>query len=95
MFYVYVLQSDKYEGLYIGYSSDLRRRIDQHQAGESRSTKGRRPWLLIYYEAYRQVQDAEGREKFLKSEAGRQFLKKQLKNHFRANPQSGSQARDA
>jgi hypothetical protein len=44
--------------------------------GESQSTKGRRPWTLIYYEAYLEMQDAEGREKFLKSGTGRDFLKK-------------------
>ncbi|MBI2513898.1 MAG: GIY-YIG nuclease family protein [Opitutae bacterium] len=33
MYYVYVLQSQTDDGLYIGYSSDLRRRLAQHQAG--------------------------------------------------------------
>jgi putative endonuclease len=95
MFYVYVLQSDLDMGLYIGFSRDLRRRFNQHLSGEVMSTKHRRPWTLIYYEAYLQIQDAEGREKFLKSGAGREFLKKQLKNHFNANPLRSSQARDA
>ena len=90
MFYVYVLQSEKDDGLYIGYSSDLRRRFGQHQAGESLSTKDRCPWLLIYYEAYLMESDAIGRELFLKSGAGRRFLKKQLKNHFEMKPQRGS-----
>lgn len=95
MFYVYILQSDLDRGLYIGMSGDLRRRFGEHQRGESQSTKGRRPWKLIYYEAYLEMQDAEGRENFLKSGAGRNFLKKQLLNHFNANPLRGSQARDA
>jgi len=82
MFYVYVIQSDKDDGLYIGFTGDLRRRLAEHQQGISISTKSRRPWKLIYYEAYLQKLDAEGREKFLKSGAGRCFLKKQLKNHF-------------
>lgn len=95
IYYVYLLQSEKDNGLYIGYTADLSRRFHQHQEGQSASTKWRRPWKLIYYEAYLQMQDAEGREIFLKSGAGRRFLKKQLKNHFRANPLSVSQARDA
>ena len=86
MFYVYVIQSEADFGLYIGMSGDLRRRFLEHQNGESRSTKGRRPWKLIYYEAYLEKQDAEGREIFLKSGSGRRFLDKQLKKHFNQFP---------
>jgi putative endonuclease len=82
MIYVYVLQSESDAGLYIGMTSDLRRRFEEHQSGESQSTKGRRPWKLIYYEAYLQESDASGREVFLKSGGGRRLLDKQLKNHF-------------
>ena len=82
MIYVYVLQSESDAGLYIGMTSDLRRRFEEHQSGESQSTKGRRPWNLIYYEAYLQESDASGREVFLKSGGGRRFLDKQLRNHF-------------
>ncbi len=86
MFYVYVLQSEADSGLYIGMSGDLRRRFMEHQNGESRSTVGRRPWKIIYYEAYLEKQDAEGREIFLKSGSGRRFLDKQLKYHFCKHP---------
>lgn len=86
MFYVYDIQSEADFGLYIGMSSDLRRRFLEHQNGESRSTKARRPWKLIYYEAYLEKQDAEGREVFLKSGSGRRFLDKQLKKHFSQFP---------
>ena len=86
MCYVYVLQSEKDRGLYIGFTADLRRRLAEHQQGGSISTKSRRPWRLIYYEAYLDKLDAEGREKFLKSGAGRTFLKKQLRNHFELFP---------
>jgi hypothetical protein len=37
------------------------------------ATKSRGPWKLIYYEAYTEREDAEGREKFLKSGAGRRL----------------------
>lgn len=86
MIYVYILQSESDSGLYIGKTGDLRRRLEEHQRGESRSTKGRRPWKLIYYEAYLEDSDAEGREVFLKSGGGRRFLDKQLKNHFARFP---------
>jgi putative endonuclease len=86
MIFVYVLQSELDSGLYIGMTADLRRRFEEHQIGASRSTKGRRPWRLIYYEAYLDQADAEGREVFLKSGGGRRFLDKQLRNHFARFP---------
>jgi putative endonuclease len=86
MIFVYVLQSELDSGLYIGMTRNLRRRLEEHQRGESLSTKGRRPWKLIYYEAYLNDSDAEGREVFLKSGGGRRFLDKQLRNHFASFP---------
>ncbi len=62
MFYVYVLQSLADTGLYIGFSADLDRRLKEHQNGESFATSFRGPWKLIYYEAYLEQLDAQGRE---------------------------------
>ena len=85
MFYVYVLQSQLDAGLYIGYSSNLKRRLLQHNSGLSKATSFRSPWKLIYYEAYLERTDAQGRERFLKSGAGRRYLKKQLRHYFERN----------
>jgi putative endonuclease len=78
MHYIYVLKSLKDNGLYIGSSSDLKRRIQEHQRGLSKSTKNRRPWKLIYYEASLSKTDALKREKYLKSTWGRRYLKNRL-----------------
>jgi putative endonuclease len=86
MFYVYVLHSELDLGLYVGFSTDLRRRIAEHQRGLAFSTSFRGPWRLIYYEAYTDQDDALGRERYLKSGGGRRFLKKQLKHYFAKNP---------
>ena len=86
MCYVYVLQSDCDHGLYIGYSADLKRRLRQHRDGKAFATSYRGPWKLIYYEAYGERADAEGRELFLKSGSGRRYLRKQLAQHFAKHP---------
>ena len=86
MFYIYVLQSEADEGLYIGLTHDLKRRLAEHEEGKSFSTSYRRPWRLIYYEAYLEEADATGRERYLKSGGGRRFLAKQLKIHFLKHP---------
>lgn len=81
-----MLQSKADEGLYIGFSTDLRRRLKEHQAGKAFATSYRGPWRLIYYEAYLEAAEALGREKYLKSGGGRRFLKTQLKYHLAKHP---------
>ena len=86
MFYVYLLHSTKDNGFYIGFSTDLKRRLSEHKRGPPFATKSRGPWKLIYYEAYTQREDAEGRERFLKSGAGRRFLHTQLRHYLERFP---------
>jgi len=80
MFYVYILYSEKDGRLYKGFTSDLKRRLNEHNLGENTSTAYRRPLKLVYYEAYLVKRDAEAREKYLKTSMGRRVVKKQLKN---------------
>jgi len=79
MYYVYILKL-KNNKLYVGRTSDLRRRIAQHKHGEAQYTSKYLPLKLIYYEAYTSKADAIARESFLKTGDGRQVLKKQLKH---------------
>ena len=90
MFYVYVLHSTKDDGFYIVFSTNLRARLKQHQDGKSFATSHRGPWKLIYYEAYTEREDAEGREQFLKSGAGRRFLRAQLRHYLKRFPARAS-----
>jgi len=66
MYYVYLLKSKKDDKLYIGYSNDLRKRLQEHNRGNVGSTKHRRPLKLVYYEAYGDEIDAKDREKSFK-----------------------------
>ena len=86
MHYVYVLRSTSDDGLYIGYSANLRKRFEEHAKGNAFATSHRGPWKLIYYEAYLEQADALGRERYLKSGAGRRFLRAQLAHYLRKNP---------
>lgn len=69
MFYTYILKSLKDEKLYIGSTSDLKRRFEEHNSGLVTSTKSRKPFKLMYYEAYLSEQDARHREHNLKLRA--------------------------
>jgi putative endonuclease len=84
MYYVYVLLSESDGNFYIGFTSDLKRRMIEHQNGESKSTKHRRPLELIYYEACRSHLDAMKREKYLKTTYGHRYLKNRLSNHIKS-----------
>jgi putative endonuclease len=66
MFYTYILKSKKDNNLYIGSTTDLKRRFLEHNTGKVISTKSRAPFKLIYYEAYSAEEDARHREHNLK-----------------------------
>jgi len=77
--YVYILKSHKDGKWYTGLTNDLRKRLQQHKDGKSRSTKNRGPFELIYYEMGRNMEDARAREKYLKSGMGKRYLRNRLK----------------
>ena len=73
--WVYVLQSETTGRHYVGITADLRRRLQEHKTGQSRSTRGGGPWKLVYTEEYTDHSLAREREKSLKSGQGREYLK--------------------
>jgi putative endonuclease len=78
MCYTYVLESAKDQNLYIGWTNDLKKRFEKHNLGKVFSTKTRRPFKLIYYEACLSKEAAIKREKYFKTGFGRRFLKNRL-----------------
>jgi len=75
MYFVYVLKSSKDHKRYIGMTSDIERRVLEHNNGLVKSTKRRKPLELIYFEKFETKSEAMRREKFFKSGRGREFLK--------------------
>lgn len=83
MYFVYLIENQNDKSWYIGFTSNLKQRIEEHQSGRGgRTTKLKNNWKLIYFEGYINKQDAVGREKFLKSGSGRKYIKKQLTNYL-------------
>jgi len=81
--YVYVLLSEKDDDLYIGYTINLKRRLEEHNAKKNFSTRGRAPFALIYTETCLNMQDALRRERYLKTTQGRRFIKLRLKEFLK------------
>ena len=58
IYFVYILTSLKDSKRYIGMTSDLNRRLSEHNSGKVKSTKNRRPMKLIYTEEFDSKEDA-------------------------------------
>jgi len=78
----FILESLKDGKFYTGYTNDLKRRLREHNEGKIFFTVPRRPFKLVYYEAYLHKEDAKEREKFFKTGWGRQYVQKKLKYYF-------------
>ena len=61
--------------LYAGFTHDLRRRLKEHKIGKDTTTKKYLPVELIFYEAYKNEEDARRREKYFKTNKGKTVLK--------------------
>ncbi len=66
-YYVYVLRSLKDDNFYTGHTADLKDRLVRHNRGDVRSTKSRRPFVIVYYESCGTRSEAMKRERKVKS----------------------------
>lgn len=82
-FYVYVLENLIKNKRYVGYTHNLKNRIEEHNRGKVLSTKSLLPMKLIYFEGCTNSMDAKRREKYLKTSQGRKFLGLRLIEHKR------------
>ena len=83
-YYVYILQGSK--NFYVGFTADLKKRVNQHNTNKNFSTKNRGPWKLIFYESYLNKYDALRREKYLKSTKGKTTIRSMLREYL-SNPE--------
>lgn len=84
MFTVYVLYSEKFNKIYVGYSSDLEKRFLSHnELGTKGWTIKFRPWKIIYTENFSAKKEAMKREKELKSAKGREYIWSIIQNIYR------------
>lgn len=76
MVIVYVLISVFDGATYVGMAIDVENRLQEHNQGKNRYTKGHIPWKIIYTEEFLTWSEARLREKYFKSTAGKNWLKK-------------------
>jgi putative endonuclease len=76
--YVYILKSQVGDHFYVGVSSDLRARLQKHNAGDVSHISKHKPWTIKTYLGFSDEAQASAFEKYLKSASGRAFAKKRL-----------------
>jgi putative endonuclease len=81
MFYAYVIKSLNNNYYYKGHCQNLEIRLQQHNAGKTKSIIPYLPFELVYFEEFITREDAISREKYFKSSAGRKFLKNKILNY--------------
>ncbi len=78
-YYIYILYSLRDNGWYIGFTANLKNRLNEHARGQVTATRLRTPLKLIHYEYFINIKGAKAREIFLKSGYGRHQIKAFLK----------------
>lgn len=82
MYYIYALYNKKLDKIYIGFTNNLKQRIQDHKNNKVHTTYRMGEIKLIYYEACLSKKDAQTRESQLKTGFGRSYLRRRLKNYF-------------
>lgn len=78
MFFVYILKSENNHKYYTGQTDDIDRRLREHNSGKGNYSSRYAPWKLVYSEQYGTRELALRRERYLKSAAGRKWIKKNV-----------------
>jgi len=78
MWYVYIIRSIESSYQYIGSTNNVKKRLDEHNSGETKSTKPYIPFKLEAYVAVRTETKARELEKYFKTGSGKAILKKRI-----------------
>lgn len=78
MYYVYILKSEIDSSRYIGVTTNLKRRLQEHNSGSSKYCSSKRPYQLIWCCIFTNKKKAYEFELYLKSSSGYAFTKKHL-----------------
>ncbi|MBU1126765.1 MAG: GIY-YIG nuclease family protein [Patescibacteria group bacterium] len=75
MYYIYILHSVNFGRYYVGFTSNLKKRLKYHNKGSNRSTRAYRPYELIYFEKFVFKTEALKRERQIKKFKGGKAFK--------------------
>ena len=79
MFYVYIIRSSAHpRQIYVGFTEDLKSRLQKHNRGDCTHTSKYLPWELQFYCAFNEKKKALDFELYLKTHSGKAFSSKRL-----------------
>ena len=78
MWYVYIIKSIRFKYIYIGFTDNINRRIEEHNEGKCKATNPYKPFELISYVALKNKNKAIKLERYLKTGSGSSFLRKRI-----------------
>ncbi|GAA0891229.1 hypothetical protein GCM10009122_09080 [Fulvivirga kasyanovii] len=82
MYYVYIIESQIDKSWYYGYSQNVEKRLGYHNNGESRYTKRKTPWQLIFCRSFESKTEALKFEKYLKDSRNKEYIKRAFSEYF-------------
>ena len=74
MYYTYAISSQSRKYIYVGITNNLKRRLDEHNKGNNKTTKAYGPFKMIFFEEFQTRVEARQKEKYLKIGVGKEFL---------------------
>ncbi len=80
MCFVYILQSQLDQSFYIGFTTNIEDRLNEHNFGNTGYSKRKRPWNLVYFESYNTKEEAIKREKSLKRMKSKKYILELINN---------------
>jgi len=72
--YCYILYSAKLSKYYIGSTTDIKRRVEEHNRGKEKFTATGIPWILVYKEVFDELKQARQRELYIKKMKSKKFI---------------------
>ena len=75
----YILFSEKLNKYYVGSTSDIERRLEEHNRGKEKFTSIGKPWILVYNEVFNNLKFARKRELEIKKQKSRKYIEKLIK----------------
>jgi len=73
---MYILFSQTLNKYYVGSTTDLSRRLTEHNRGKEKFTKTGIPWLLVYSEFFEDLKQARQREIYVKKMKSKIFIER-------------------
>ena len=80
MYFTYIIYSKSKDKYYVGYTHDLKLRLERHNSGWSRSSKSGIPWIMKYHEEYKTKSEAVKRENEIKRKKSRKYIERLINN---------------